>query len=41
MTNQEFREKFDLGKTYNDSKLLNALKKNNFNYEKAFESLFN
>ena len=38
---KEFREKFDLGKTYNDSKLLNALKKNNFNYEKAFESLFN
>ena len=37
----EFREMFSLAKSdYSDDKLLEILKKTNFNYESSFEILF-
>ena len=39
---EEFRKIFDLQKNdHSDEELLEALKKNNFNFEEAFSSLFN
>ena len=39
---KEFRENCDLRESdYSDEKLYEVLKKTNFKYEKAFESLFN